>query len=47
MPAVEDLLEDMDHIVAQSEPYTLKEWQERSWLRRLCASLLRLAAIWF
>ena len=41
------LLEDMDHIVAQSEPYTLKEWQERSWLRRLCASLLRLAAIWF
>ena len=44
---VEDLLEDMDHIVAQSEPYTLKEWHERSWLRRLCASLLRLAAIWF
>ena len=40
-------VQDMDHIVAQSEPYTLKEWHERSWLRRLCASLLRLAAIWF
>ena len=47
MPAVEDLLEDMDRKVAQSAPYTLAEWNQRSWLRKMCASLLRLLAIWF
>ena len=44
---VEDLLEDMDRMVAQSAPYTLAEWNQRSWLRKMCASLLRLVAIWF
>ena len=34
MPAVEDLLEDMDHIMAQSQPYTLEEWNQRPWLRQ-------------
>ena len=38
MPAVEDLLEDMDRMVAQSAPYTLAEWNQRSWLRKMCAS---------
>lgn len=47
MPAVEDLLEDMDHVMAQSSRYTLEEWKRRPWYRRLFASLLRLAAIWF
>ena len=47
MPAVEDLLEDMDRMVAQSAPYTLAAWNQRSWLRKMCASLLRLVAIWF
>ena len=41
------LLEDMDRMVAQSAPYTLAEWNQRSWLRKMCASLLRLVAIWF
>jgi len=27
--------------------YTLEEWKRRPWYRRLFASLLRLAAIWF
>ena len=47
MPAVEDLLEDMDHMMAQSTPYTLEEWNRRPWLRKVSASVLRLAAIWF
>ena len=47
MPAVEDLLEDMDHVMAQSSRYTLEEWKRRPWYQRLFASLLRLAAIWF
>ena len=47
MPAVEDLLEDMDRIMAQSEPYTLADWNRRPWYRRVFASLLRLVAIWF
>ena len=34
-------------MVAQSAPYTLAEWNQRSWLRKMCASLLRLVAIWF
>ena len=46
MPVVEELLEDMDHIMAQSRPYTLAEWNQRSWLRRVSASILRLGAIW-
>ena len=41
------LLEDMDHVMAQSSRYTLEEWKRRPWYRRLFASLLRLAAIWF
>ena len=47
MPEVEDLLEDMDRVMTQSEPYALEEWNRRSWLRRAFSSVLRLAAIWF
>lgn len=32
--AVEELLEDMDDIMAQSSLYTLEEWQKRPWLRQ-------------
>ena len=46
MPAVEELLEDMDGIMAQSSRYTLEEWRRRPWLRRTSASILRLGAIW-
>lgn len=45
-PAVEELLEDMDGIMADSTPYTLAQWERRSWLRRTAGSLLRLGAIW-
>lgn len=46
MPAVEELLEDMDAIMAQSQPYTLEEWNQRPWHRRVFASILKLGAIW-
>lgn len=46
MPAVEELLEDMDETMAQSTLYTLEEWNSRPWLRRVFASILRLGAIW-
>ena len=46
MPAVEELLEDMDNIMAQSQRYTLEEWNSRSWFRKMSASVLRLGAIW-
>lgn len=46
MPAVEELLEDMDHIMAESRLYTLSEWNKRPWYRRAFASVLRLFAIW-
>ncbi len=46
MPAVEELFEDMDDIMAQSALYTLEEWKRRSWFRKTSASLLRLGAIW-
>ena len=45
-PVVEELLEDMDSIIQQSRSYTLEEWNKRSWLRRGCASVLKLFAIW-
>ena len=44
--AVEELLEDMDHIMDQSHRYTLEEWNKRSWLRKAISSILRLGAIW-
>ena len=46
MPVVEELLEDMDDIMSKSQQYTLEEWNSRSWLRRMFASVLRLGAIW-
>lgn len=46
MPVVEELLEDLDETMAKSAEYTLEEWNKRSWLRRMFASVLRLFAIW-
>ena len=46
MPAVEELLEDLDETMSKSAPYTLEEWNKRSWVRRSFASVLRLFAIW-
>ena len=46
MPVVEELLEDMDSIMTQSQQYTLEEWNSRSWFRKMLSSVLRLGAIW-
>ena len=46
MPVVEDLLEDLDNTMGQSSKYTLEDWNQRSWLRKTFASILRLFAIW-
>ena len=45
-PAVEELLEDMDAIMAESQPYTLAEWNRRPWPKRAIAAVLKLFAIW-
>ena len=46
MPVVEELLEDLDHTMAESARYTLEEWEQRPWYRRGIASILKLGAIW-
>jgi cardiolipin synthase len=48
MPAVEELLEDMDATSwPQSSLYTLEEWNRRPWYRRaFLPPLLKLFAIW-
>ena len=46
MPVVEELLEDMDGIMAQSSLYTMEEWKHRSFFRRTFASILRIFDIW-
>ena len=46
MPVIEDILEDMDAVMDVSRPYTLEEWEKRSWIRRVTASVLKLGAIW-
>lgn len=46
MPAVEELLEDMDKIMADSVSYTMEDWKRRPWYRRAFASILKLGAIW-
>lgn len=44
--AIEELLEDMDAVVAQSRPVTLEQWRARPWYRRMWEPLLRLFSIW-
>lgn len=46
MPAVEDLLEDLDGVLKESRPYTLEDWNRRSWFRKMWASVFRLGAVW-
>jgi cardiolipin synthase len=46
MPVVEELLEDLDDVMSKSRRYTLEEWKQRPFLRRLSASILKLGAIW-
>ena len=43
---VEELLEDLDHIMAKSAPYTMEDWNHRGIFRKMFASLFRLGAIW-
>ncbi len=45
-PAVEEVLEDLDGIAAQSHAVTAEEWRRRPWRRRVLEPLLRLFAIW-
>ena len=44
--AIEDLLEDMDHIMEQCHELTLEEWKSRKWYKRLLEPLLRIFSIW-
>ena len=46
MPAVEQLLEDMDGVMDRSNGYTLEMWRGRPWYRRAFAAVLKLFAIW-
>jgi len=46
MGVVEDLLEDLDAVAAQSRQVTLEEWKKRKWYRRVLEPLLRIFAIW-
>ena len=41
-----ELSSHMDAIMAQSHLYTLEEWNQRPWYRRVFASILKLGAIW-
>ena len=43
---IEELLEDMDDIVAHSRAITFEQWSKRPWRRKVLEPLLRLTAIW-
>ncbi len=45
-PAIEDLLEDMDHIFTQSRLVTMEEWKKRGLFKRIIEPVMRLFAIW-
>ena len=45
-PVVEELLEDLDAVMAESTLYTIEDWSARPWYRRAAATLLKLGAIW-
>ena len=44
--AVEELLADMDNIMAQSRSVALEAWEKRSKRKKLLGSILRLFALW-
>ena len=46
MPAIETLLEDMDNIMAHSEPVTPERMASRPWYLRFVGVVLRLFAMW-
>ena len=46
MPVVEELLEDLHHIMAESSLYTIEDWNRRGLFRKMFSSLFRLGAIW-
>lgn len=43
---IENVLEDMDDIAAQSHLVTPEEWGRRKWYRRIAEPILRIFAIW-
>ncbi len=45
-PAIEQLLEDLDHCFEKSEPLSLEDWEKRPWYRRAFSILLRLFSVW-
>ncbi len=44
--AVEEVLDDLDAVAAQSHVVTMEEWNRRKWYRRVAEPLLRIFAIW-
>ena len=46
MPVVEELLEDLDRVMAESALYTVEDWNRRGLFRKIFSSLFRLGAIW-
>ena len=45
-PCLEELLEDMDHIMARSRRLSYAEWQRRPWLHRVLGPVMKLFAMW-
>ena len=46
MPVVEELLEDLDRVMAESALDTVEDWNRRGLFRKIFSSLFRLGAIW-
>lgn len=46
VPAVENVLEDMDNTFAECKEVTTEAWKKRPWLRKALGTVLRLFAMW-
>ena len=46
MPAVDQLLADMQDIMAKSHQLTYEEWKNRVWYRKMLGVVLKLFAMW-
>ena len=46
VPAVENVLEDMDNTFAECKEVTMEAWKKRPWLRKALGTVLRLFAMW-
>ena len=46
VPAIGEILEDLESVMTQSYKIELESWKKRSWLKKRLEKILRIFSIW-